>query len=188
MNQSLTESNKTTVQNIVLDKKNRILLVHDKAKIGGKPAGWGLPGGKIEDFRTLENLVEQVRLYGLYGDNTITPQDIDRVFYDKGTTVEDPMIFLTGVKELVEESGYLGIPEQIIFIDRDGHNDEHEIVILKTNIIAGNLCQRSIETDDCRWFLTHSLPDNLYNSHYYRIQRSLVLLKNKSRVGYCRLF
>ncbi len=191
----------STVECVALDKRGKILLVHEKSKknkLGfGKPSGWGLPGRGIESDRTFEGLVRDIVTYSYFKENKVTIDDINKVFAVKrpfnpftGEPV-DNLSFLTAIKELLEETGFLGIPALVLFTEMLPSNPKHRIIGIYMEIIAGELKKKSAETDDCRWFYPTALPKvegnrelSLYRSHESRIATALSVLGRDSRIGY----
>jgi len=113
---------------VLIKKDDRILMVLNKAEAGGKPAGWGLPGGsiltdeqksKLGDFQFEElvnsaigHIKEFMRRYD------IPPSYLGEILGDDTSGIihseEDligALIYLTTIREGLEETGLLFRPQ-----------------------------------------------------------------------------
>lgn len=174
-----TPSKTMTVQLLVTDEKDRILLVHErgegvparraKPQIGSKPAGWGLPGGGIDEKKNEQQLLEQIMKF-------LTVYRIEeRCFKEMPYAEEiDLRLYLTAVKEGIEETGLLIYPVTILL--EEPNSPSHMVVVMSGQFLAGEIQKRSIETDDCGWFNLEHLPHGIYQSHIKRILRGFKVL------------
>lgn len=151
----------------------QILLVHEKDdEFTEKPAGWGLPGGKLDSKATVEELLASIgRFLPVYGR---VPLDQVESMLEKildFVTDMDLRVFLVGVKEGVEETGLVIRPEKELFSRKNA--PDHESVVLDSRVLGGQLSTHSVETDDCRRFPLEALPLGIYHSHFRMIQRAV---------------
>jgi len=187
---------KQTVQGVILDPywKNEILLVHEKGETGGKPPGWALPGGNM--------LLENHRITGIY-DAELVARDgmkqiehylsifeipelewksvvegIDEYLGGTKSSKENTLVWLTIVREVLEETGILGTPKRELFVDEVFRGVEaHNVIVVNVEIgFEGKLSKRSMETDDCRFFPMNKLPRDIYQTHFSRICRAVPLI------------
>ena len=166
-----------TVQNLILrNNDSEILLVHDKGEPGGKRSGYGMPGGSINGF-TFESTLNQILKF----------LPVFRIeFSDFRAVLEtetgiDPLIFLTSLREGIEETGFLIRPIRVVLEEATNRNLSslianipHRVVVVQAEIVAGYINKRTVETDDCDWFSLSSLPQDLYRSHLERMKKALV--------------
>lgn len=170
-----------TVQLFITDEDvANVLLVHEKeetgrtgsltdGRVGGKPAGWGIPGGGVNKTMADEDLVSQIfRFLPVYG---IEGKLFEQMQLGEGI---DIVLALTAIKEGLEELGLLIIPVTILFEEQNFSN--HKVVVMSGRVVAGKIQKRSIETDDCNWFPFNGLPQGTYHSHRRRIIRALKVL------------
>jgi 8-oxo-dGTP pyrophosphatase MutT (NUDIX family) len=163
-----------TVQALIV-RDDRILLVHergDEKKAHGtlhalkteKPPGWGMPGGGVD--KTKEDLLKQIsRFLPVY---KLNEEKFLAMPYNPGVGIE---IFLTLIKECIEETGLLVCPKRVLFIQKI--SSDHEVIVMGAEILDGEVKKRSIEIDDCDWFPLGQLPEGIYQSHRRRISHAL---------------
>lgn len=166
-----------TVQNLILrDLDREILLVHDRGEPGRKRPGYAMSGGSINGF-TIESTIDQIfKFLPVY---RIEFQDFYTVLETE--TGMGSLIFLTSIREGIEETGFLIRPVRVVLEEASNRifaslisNASHKVVVVQAEIVAGNMQKRSIETDDCDWFPLSSLPRDTYRSHVERIKKVLV--------------
>lgn len=158
-------------------RDNRILLVREIGKAGGKPPGWGLPGGGIlpdslENYLTLgdlrRNMADQVMELLKLANIDLT-KEVPATEIDRSDDVED-MIYFTAIKEVLEETHLFLFPTRILF--KVPKSPEYENVYVKGEYIDGNIVKITSETNDCDWFHLSDIPDGIYPTHAQVIQRA----------------
>ena len=177
--------------------EEQILLTHEKDERAkkdergqsGKSGGWSLPGGGIkkqekEIFEEIKKLhAVQLRFPKEGGGDRHASQEEYAKYLEVFLGFNDPpvselKVILTAVKEGLEESGLLIKPVYELFREPTPNSfNNHELVLLDCEVVAGLLQTRSIETDDCRWFGTEKLPDGLYRKHGPWIKRGLEIVR-----------
>lgn len=163
-----------TVRLVVIES-GKILLVHERGgEFARKPAGWGLPGGGVDGKNAQELAGAILRFLPIYCN--IHSDEKEKTFNDVVDfhTDIDLRVFLVGMKEGIEETGYIIRPEKRLFEKKDA--PDHAVVVVGGRILGGELSVKSVETDDCRWFLLSALPAELYVSHFSFIKRSVKIM------------
>jgi 8-oxo-dGTP pyrophosphatase MutT (NUDIX family) len=202
-----------TVQTIVLDdyRQDEILMVYELGDPGGKPAGWALgPGGKtlmehqikVEKYLPGRSFIGDLKIVR---DDTIRQIDfflsqfgIDKADWETvknhsgdyiggngNSDLEDGLIFLTAVREGLEEAGLLLDPQREVYCDIVTRNGKsHKVRVLNSEVQSGNICRDSPEIGDCMWFPLNKLPRNTYPSHVTRLQIAIPKLVDNRVVAY----
>lgn len=172
----------TTVQLFVPHKngENKILLVHEKGDDGndGKPPGWGMPGGGVDD-KTEEEMLEQIIKFLPVYSRIPMGEELEKMINEilNFKIVVDPKISWTCVKEGIEETGLVIRPERHLFMEPT--NFYHGVEIIEGAVIAGKLSRKRLDIDDCGWFPIHDLPKGTYPSHRYRINKANEIVKKE---------
>lgn len=172
-----------TIQNVVIQEKE-IILVHEKDHTdeGGRRAGWNLFGGNTEgwsiertyrqiiNFLPVERIPEQdfLNLLGIRLDDDFFSWLWNHKDYKKFMPEIGQLIFLTAIREGIEETGLLVKPKFILFEERTA-SENHHLLVAHSEIVSGTIQKRSLETDDCGWFDLRALPEGIYHSHRRRI-------------------
>lgn len=180
-----------TVQVLVGNEKDEILMVAEKGDIEergddgrrGKPPGSGLPGGNILTIYQKSGgtfLAEEL----IQGDvkqivNYIDVDGIDRELFEEILRSENDfpkttigvLVFLTAIRETLEETGLLVQPLTILFEEEVGAG--HIVIVVLAKYIAGQITKRTLETKDCNWIPLDRLPGDTYHSHEHRIVEAL---------------
>lgn len=162
-----------TVQALILGDDGKILLVHERGAaesgkslhIGGagKPPGWGLPGGGVDQSE--EYLLKQIqRFLPVY---RLSEEKFFAILYNPA--IIEPI--LTLIKECIEETGLLVHPRGILLKRKIA--SDHEVWVMQAEILDGKIEKSSVETDDCNWFPFDNLPEGTYSSHRWRISCAL---------------
>lgn len=191
------EQRSATVQAFIYrqgDSEIKILLVHEKdegvpiedpdginrTKHGkkSKPAGWALPGGGVEPGPSIGaligKLIEFVCFYRIATNQEDARLELSKAIPENTESEYEARLILELVRECLLETGFLIRPVRQLF---DHANDSgHTVYVFYGQVVAGQLQQRSVETDDCRWFGLSELPDGLFHSHAARISRVASIL------------
>jgi len=169
---------------ILAKKDGKVLMVLNKAEVGGKPAGWGLPGGSIltdeqksrlGDFQfeeladsAIEQIKEFMRRYDIplsyLGE--ILGDDTSGIIHGEEDLV-GALIYLTAIREGLEEVGVLFRPLSLAFDEMVGL--AHRLIIVTAEIVTGEISKVTDETDDCAWVDPDNLPGDSYYSHARRL-------------------
>ncbi len=181
-----------------LDQKEQILLVHEKGEVaaGGKPAGWGLPGGGVKShegdiFTQITKILPVEVRIPAEGGGVRLMTETEYVSFLKMVTelpcISEPKVLLTAVKEGIEETGFLLKPVRELF--REPTRGDHEVILVDCEIIIGRLSKHSTETDDVDWFELENLPQGnlpkgLYKSDAGRIARGMEILRQPEQEQY----
>ncbi|MFH1672436.1 MAG: NUDIX hydrolase [Pseudomonadota bacterium] len=180
-----------TVQVLVGNEKNEILIVAEKGDAEergneerkGKPPGSGLPGGNIltncQKLRKTFFAEELIR-----GDvkqiiNYIDVEGIDQELFEEILRFENDfpkttigfLIFLTAIRETLEETGLLVQPLSVLLQEEVGEG--HLVIVVLAKYVAGKITKRTLETRDCNWTPLDRLPGDTYHSHEHRIVEAL---------------
>ena len=163
-----------TVQNLILrNNDTEVLFVHDKGEPEGKRPGFAMPGGSINSF-TVQSTIDQILKF-------LPVYRIDFSHFKRLLKMElnmDLLVFLTSIREGIEETGFLIQPIRVVLEEASRNNLSsllpnvaHKVVVVKGDVVAGELQERSTETDYCGWFPLTSLPADTYRSHVERIKK-----------------
>lgn len=171
-----------TVQNFIL-KDGKVLLVHERGEPGegGKPSGWGLPGGGVGVARTEEQILNQIcKSLPVFGGIPLEKLDQTmKTILDWEWNGEDLKVFLTAILEGLEETGFLIKPVRELLSEENAPG--HQVVVVEGVIVLGELCRHSAETDDCAWFDLDRLPEGVYNSHIRRIAKARQIIEQQEQ-------
>ena len=185
----------STVQLIALEE-DKILLVHHK-KYSEKRVGWGLPGGGVpcedengdtDKSKITEMMLDSIINRFLWFYKLGTPEEFAKDIGENHTDINDPNIFLTVIKEGIEETGLLFFPESIMLVD-PSPGGINLVYVIKVRRLRGKLLKSSIETDNSCWFPTDGLPEadgspeGIYRNHLSRIERALQANCPEMKVG-----
>ena len=175
------QKSEITVQ-AAIARGGKFLLVHDKGdaqytggdnRLPRKPPGWGLPGGGVD--KTEPELIKRINdllvLQKISKNYEEAKRKLETIPYN--SEIELP-IFLTFISECLEETGFLVWPVRILFEEIVGF--KHRVPVGEGRILAGALCKRSLEIDDCDWYCPNQLPEGTYNLHKIRINRAARIL------------
>lgn len=172
-----------TVQNVVIENE-KILLVHEKDHTGegGRCPGWNPFGGNTEgwsvertyrqiiNFLPVERIPEQdfLNLLEIRLDDDFFSWLWNHKDYKKFMPEIGQLIFLTAIREGIEETGLLVRPTTVLFEERT-KSENHRLLVVHSERVSGMIQKRSLETDDCGWFELQVLPEGIYPSHRRRI-------------------
>lgn len=175
-----------TIQNLILDPETqtKILLVHNLPKVHGRGSGWAMPGGgedhrsEAEMWQYLSINLNSEQMNILCGVQEYSKSGINR----SGT--HDKKIFLSAVKEVIEESNCFALPERLLhFSSRISSLPEdkkvrvrHELYVFNSTFISGEPKPNRFETDKAGWFDLDKLPTDTYTTHFERISFGLETL------------
>jgi 8-oxo-dGTP pyrophosphatase MutT (NUDIX family) len=171
---------------LLIEREGKLLLVFNRREPRGKPAGWGLPGGGIlpEEIRNITELdlsfdklaqdaLSNIR--GLMPKSGVSLADLNSIINARPDShlmnwLNDQLsllIFLTAIREGIEETGLLLLPERIVW--EGAVSMDHKVVIVKASVVAGRIVPGKAEIDDCDWFERGNLPEQFYLSHRKRL-------------------
>lgn len=172
-----------SVQNVVIND-GKILLVHEKDQTveHKKRAGWGMFGGKTEGY-TVQSTVEQIIKF--LPVERIPEEDFSELLkirmddnffswfwahreYGQFMPEVGQLVFLTAIRESIEETSFLVHPKFVLF-EETTKSEDHRLIVVSSEIVSGTMSKRSLETDDCEWFDLLELPEGIYPSHKRRI-------------------
>lgn len=172
---------------VLAKKDGEVLMVSNKPEVGGKPAGWGFPGGSIltdeqkkrfGDFQ-FEELVDSAlsHIKEFMGRYDIPPHYLEGVLSSTSGIIRDEgdlvgvLIYLTAIREGLEETGLLFRPQSIAFDEMVAM--DHRVVTVTAEIVAGEIVKVTDETNDCAWVDPNNLPEGSYRSHARRLETIL---------------
>lgn len=153
----------------IMDDCGQVLLVRERGKKNDahttdgatskwrKPPGWGLPGGKVEG--TPEQMVEGIRYH-------LRKQGIDPRRFDACVAVARKRfakfehVYLTAIKEVLEETGHLVSPTRIDLWRRS----DREVVwfVCARTVAYGFREGLDVHIEGRAWFPQTDLPDGTY--------------------------
>lgn len=189
----MEEQKSATVQAFIY-QDGKILLVHEREEGGlkedpdgvnrprhykkGKPSAWALPGGGVEFGppvgALIQKLLEFICFYRIAPDPEVARAELSNAIPESTGSEYEARLILELIRECLFETGFLVRPVRQLF---DQANDPgHTVHVFCGQVVAGQLQQKSVETDDCRWFGLSELPDNLFRSHVARIDKAVSIL------------
>jgi hypothetical protein len=137
-----------------------------------------LPGGGVEFGPSLEalaeKLVEFICIYKIAPNMDAARIELLKAAPEGVKSEYDARLALELMRECLLETGFLIKPVRQLFDHVNGPG--HTVYVFHCQIVAGQLQQRSVETDDCRWFGLSELPDDLFRSHVARINKAASML------------
>ena len=137
-------------------ESRRILMVHERPP---KPPGSGLPGGKVDG--TTESITAMIRKL-LPVLSRLDPDGPEAAPLREAEPLCDERIWWTAIKETIEETGLLVLP----YLYREWKTyRNHRVDLIIARPLGGTMLTRSVETDDCGWFIPESIPADTYKSH-----------------------
>lgn len=176
-----------TVQNVVIQDE-KILLVHEKNHTdeGGRHPGWNLFGGNTagwnikNSYRQIINFLPvevDINLDEEFFSNFLDQDRMDNDFFSFFGAHKEycnfmpqigQLIYLTAIREGIEETGLLVRPKSVLF-EESTKSENHRLFVVHSEIVLGTKRKCSLETDDCGWFDLRNLPEGTFPSHRSRI-------------------
>jgi len=190
---AMEERKSATVQAFIY-QDDKVLLVHEKEegasvkdpdeinkpKPGkkGKPSAWALPGGGVEfnpPFEALiQKLIEFICFYRIAPDQEAARAELSKAIPESAESEYEARLILELIRECLLETGFLVKPIRWLFDHING--PDHTVHVFYGQVVAGQLQQKSVETDNCQWFGLSELPTDLFHSHVARIYKATSML------------